>query len=104
MSSAKLPANVHVSNHPCIHGKLSLLRSKRTSTREVKDLVHDISTILGCEALASCLSTSPGPKDETPLGFEYTTTTVKPNAMSLVPILRSGLGMVEGMASRAPFL
>src|SRR5688572_23790619 len=31
------------------------------------------------------------------MGFEYTTTTVNPRSISLVPILRSGLGMVEGM-------
>lgn len=35
-------------------------------------------------------------QDETPLGFEYTTTEVLPSTMSIVPILRSGLGMVEG--------
>lgn len=35
-------------------------------------------------------------KDETPLGFQFKSTTVHPSTMCLVPILRSGLGMVEG--------
>ena len=48
-----LPTNVHVSKHPCLVAKLSQLRSKSTSSRETQQLVHDISTILGIEALAS---------------------------------------------------
>ncbi|KAK8091895.1 uracil phosphoribosyltransferase [Apiospora hydei] len=88
-----LPSNVHVSRHPCLLGKLSLLRSKSTSSREVKALVNEIATIVGIEALATALTPVDGPKDETPIGFEYTTTTIEPQALSLVPILRSGLGM-----------
>jgi uracil phosphoribosyltransferase len=62
----------------------------------VKGLVNEIATIVGVEALASALTAADGPKDETPIGFEYTTTTIEPQQFSLVPILRSGLGMVEG--------
>jgi uracil phosphoribosyltransferase len=47
-----LPSNVHVSKHPCLRAKLSLLRSQATGTRETKGLVNDIATILGIEALA----------------------------------------------------
>lgn len=47
-----LPFNVHVSKHPCLRAKLSLLRSQDTGTRETKDLVNDIATILAVEALA----------------------------------------------------
>lgn len=36
-------------------------------------------------------------KDQTPLGFEYETTTIQPQALSIVPILRSGLGMVDAV-------
>lgn len=35
-------------------------------------------------------------QDKTPLGFEYETTTISPETISIVPILRSGLGMIEG--------
>lgn len=57
-----LPPNVHVSAHPCLQAKLSQLRSASASPREVKALVHEISLILGCEALASNLSSTPGPR------------------------------------------
>ncbi|KAK8076340.1 uracil phosphoribosyltransferase-domain-containing protein [Apiospora phragmitis] len=97
-----LPSNVHVSRHPCLLGKLSLLRFKSASTREVKALVNEIATIVGVEALASALTPADGPKDETPIGFEYTTTTIEPQALSLVPILRSGLGMVEAIQTLLP--
>src|SRR3569833_3380897 len=55
-----LPPKVHVSQHPCLLAKLSQLRSKSTSARDVKSLVHEISLIVGCEALASALSTGAG--------------------------------------------
>jgi len=47
-----LPSNVHVSKHPCLVAKLSQLRSKTTSSRDTQQLVHDISVVLGIEALA----------------------------------------------------
>ncbi|KAL9128425.1 MAG: hypothetical protein Q9217_002887, partial [Psora testacea] len=55
MPPSNLPSNVHVSTHPCIRSKLSLLRSASTNTRDTKALVHEISLILGCEALSQCL-------------------------------------------------
>ena len=59
---SSLPPNVHVSSHPCLVAKLSQLRSKNTSAKEVKALVHEISLILGIEALSSKITTSPGPQ------------------------------------------
>ncbi|KAJ9165570.1 PRTase-like protein [Coniochaeta hoffmannii] len=99
---SSLPPNVHVSSHPCLVAKLSQLRSKNTSAKEVKALVHEISLILGIEALSSKITTSPGPQDETPLGYTYTTTTISPETISLVPILRSGLAMVEALQTLLP--
>jgi uracil phosphoribosyltransferase len=52
MASPSLPSNVHVSTHPCLKAKLSLLRSQSTHARDTKQLVHEIATIIGCEALA----------------------------------------------------
>ena len=57
-----LPSNVHVSKHPCLLAKLSQLRSKSTSAKETKSLIHEIAFIVGCEALASAVEVSPGPK------------------------------------------
>lgn len=56
------PANVHVSKHPCLVSKLSQLRAGTASAKEVKTLVHEISLIVGCEALATAVTAVPGPK------------------------------------------
>ncbi|CAK7236879.1 hypothetical protein SBRCBS47491_009786 [Sporothrix bragantina] len=99
---ASLPSNVHVSTHPCLLAKLSLLRSKATSAKEVHNLVHEISLLVASEALASSLDVVDGPKDVTTLGFEYTTTQIAPQSICLVPILRSGLGMVDALQMLLP--
>lgn len=62
MTAADLPSNVHVSTHPCLQAKLSQLRSASANAREVKALIHEISTILGCEALAKAVVSTPGSK------------------------------------------
>jgi uracil phosphoribosyltransferase len=55
-----LPKNAHVSTHPCLKAKLSLLRSASTSSRDVSTLVHDIALMVGYEALASGLKAQDG--------------------------------------------
>lgn len=52
-----LPSNIHISTHPCLHTKLSQLRSHTATPRETKALVHEIATILGVEAFAHGLTT-----------------------------------------------
>ncbi|KAG7290744.1 hypothetical protein NEMBOFW57_000747 [Staphylotrichum longicolle] len=96
------PSKVHVSQHPCLLAKVSQLRSQNTPARDVKALIHEITLILGCEALANELKSASGPTDQTPLGFEFQTSTITPETISLVPILRSGLGMVEAIQSLLP--
>ncbi|PYI21069.1 PRTase-like protein [Aspergillus japonicus CBS 114.51] len=97
-----LPSNVHVSSHPLLQAKLSQLRSASTSTRQTRDLVHEIATILGVEAFASGWQTKQDGTDQTPLGIEYPTTTIDPSNIALVPILRSGLGMTDAINSLLP--
>ncbi|POR34277.1 Uracil phosphoribosyltransferase [Tolypocladium paradoxum] len=99
---APLPPNVHVSQHPCLQAKLSQLRSKATDARDAKALVHHIGLIVSCEALARNISPVDGPKDTTPLGFEYTTTAALPQTVCIVPILRSGLAMVDAVQTVLP--
>ncbi|KAH7308114.1 uracil phosphoribosyltransferase-domain-containing protein [Stachybotrys elegans] len=99
---ASLPPNVKVSSHPCLRAKISQLRSASTSARDVKTLVHEISLIVACEALAQATTTAEGPKAQTPIGFEYTTTEIQPGTMCIVPILRSGLAMVEAVQTMLP--
>jgi uracil phosphoribosyltransferase len=99
---ASLPSNVHVSAHPCLRAKISQLRSKSTKSKEAKTLIHEITLMLATEALAKATSNTDGPKDQTPIGFEYTTTELSPGNMCIVPILRSGLGMIEAVQSILP--
>lgn len=77
---SSLPANVHVSKHPCLQAKLSQLRSGSTKAKEVKSLVHDISLIVGCEALATAISTTSGPKVR--MGNHITTNTTTTTSSS----------------------
>ncbi|KIW60425.1 uracil phosphoribosyltransferase [Exophiala xenobiotica] len=96
-----LPPNVRVSKHPCLRAKLSQLRSKSTNARETKTLVHEIALLLGVDALSN-LEVEEAGKDETPIGFEYSFEAVDCSKITLVPILRSGLGMVEAVQSILP--
>ncbi|KAF1815690.1 putative uracil phosphoribosyltransferase urg2 [Eremomyces bilateralis CBS 781.70] len=100
--SEPLPPNAHVSSHPCLQAKLSQLRSQSTSAKDTKTLIHEIAVIVGCEALAHGLSTKETGTDTSALGYEYTTQTISPSHISLVPILRSGLGMVDALESLLP--
>jgi len=61
VQQVQLPANVHVSKHPCLLAKLGQLRSKDASAKDVKRLIHEISLIVGCEALAQAVVATPGP-------------------------------------------
>ncbi|KAF1958000.1 uracil phosphoribosyltransferase [Byssothecium circinans] len=99
-----LPKNAHVSSHPCLQAKLSLLRSAETNPRDVQSLVHDIALMVGYEALASGLSVKENGTGKSPLGYTYTSTTTSPapSSISLVPILRSGLSMVPAVSSLLP--
>ncbi|PBP27919.1 uracil phosphoribosyltransferase [Diplocarpon rosae] len=100
--SFDLPSTVHVSTHPCLQAKLSQLRASTANSRETKALVHEIALIVGCEATAAGLTTRKGETAKTHLGYEYATTTVSPSTISIVPILRSGLGMLDAIQTILP--
>jgi hypothetical protein len=57
MAPTDLPANAHVSAHPCLQAKLSQLRSASTGPRDAQSLVHEIALMVGYEALGAGLST-----------------------------------------------
>ena len=97
---AALPfANLTVLAHPLIQHKISLLRDKRTTTRDFKQLVNEIAMLMAYEVTKDLPLE---PVDiETPLermqGHQ-----VAGKKLTLVPILRAGLGMVEGIAQLIP--
>ncbi|CAK4030067.1 Hypothetical predicted protein [Lecanosticta acicola] len=96
-------ANIHVSTHPCAKAKLSQLRSASTNAKETKNLIHEIATIVACEALAQGLTVEQtGTEDHSPLGYTYATETLHPSNITLIPILRSGLSMLEPLQSLLP--
>ena len=89
---------LHVSGHPLVAHKLALLRDKRTEPKKFRELVRELTWLLGYEALAD-LATRPE-LIETPLE-PMTAARLEPD-VGLVPILRAGLGMLEGMVKLVP--
>jgi uracil phosphoribosyltransferase len=91
--------NLTVLSHPLIQHKLTLLRDARTPTKDFRDLVAEIAMLMAYEVTKD-LPTEPVDLD-TPL--ERTTgQRVAGKKLTLVPILRAGLGMVEGISRLVP--
>ena len=91
--------NLTVLEHPLIRHKLTILRDKRTSTRDFKQLVNEIAMLMAYEVTKE-LPLEPVDV-ETPL--ERTRgARVAGKKLALVPILRAGLGMVEGICQLIP--
>jgi uracil phosphoribosyltransferase len=91
-------SNVLASTHPLVAHKLSRLRDKSTDPKRFRELVREISALLAYEATAD-LQTIPR-EVETPLA-KMTGRDLK-EKIGLVPILRAGLGMVEGFWELMP--
>jgi uracil phosphoribosyltransferase len=91
-------SNVFASRHPLVGHKLSRLRDKSTDPKRFRELVREISALLAYEATAD-LQTIPR-EVETPL--EKMTGMDLKEKVGLVPILRAGLGMVEGIWELMP--
>ncbi len=91
-------AEVHVSNHPLIRHKLTLLRSTQTEPKKFRELVREIAILLAYEATQD-LSVE-AVEVQTPLGPAQGFDLCDP--IGLVPILRAGLGMVDGIWEMMP--
>ncbi len=91
-------ARVFVSNHPLIQHKLSILRDINTEPKRFREVVHEITTLLAYEATADLETRE----------IQVNTPLIQTNCQSLVenvglvPILRSGLGMVAAMLDILP--
>jgi uracil phosphoribosyltransferase len=97
MADAEL-TSLHVSRHPAVLHKLALLRAETTEPKKFRELVREISWLLGYEALADARTRAirvPTPLEETD-GVELA------DRIGLVPILRAGLGMVDAMLELMP--
>jgi uracil phosphoribosyltransferase len=91
--------NLTVLSHPLIQHKVTLLRNRDTGTRQFRQLVGEIATLMAYEVTKD-LPTDPVEID-TPLEH-MTGREVGLNRLTLVPILRAGLGMVDGIAQLLP--
>ncbi|MFM5883188.1 uracil phosphoribosyltransferase [Methanobrevibacter gottschalkii] len=91
--------NEFVLNHPLITHKLAFLRDINTGTKEFRELVTEISTILVYEAMrdAQLEKTT----IETPLE-KMETGALNENNYAIVPILRAGMGMIDGVLNVIP--
>lgn len=86
--------NVFVFDHPLIKHKIAILRDKNTSMKEFRELVEEITTVMTYESMKD-VELAPV-QVETPL--EVTTQYKVPDdSIAIVPILRAGLGMVNGV-------
>ena len=87
--------NLVIFDHPLIKHKIAILRDERTSMKEFRELVEEITTLMTYESLKDGIPTTEI-QVQTPLEL-CTQTVVKDNSIVIVPILRAGLGMVNGV-------
>ena len=87
--------NVVIFDHPLIRHKIAILRDKKTSMKEFRELVEEITTLMTYESLKTDVPTTEV-SVTTPLET-CTQTVVRDNSIVIVPILRAGLGMVNGV-------
>lgn len=92
-------SKVFVFDHPLIQHKLSILRDKETSVKEFRELISEIAMLMCYEATRDL------PLEEidveTPVAVAHCKR-IAGKKLAIVPILRAGLGMVDGMVSMIP--
>ena len=86
-------------DHPLIQHKISLLRNKATGTKEFRDLVNEIAMLLCYEATRDLPTEEV--EIETPVSVARTKV-LAGRKLALVPILRAGMGMLDGMLTLIP--
>lgn len=92
-------SNLHVIDHPLIQHKLTIMRETITGSKDFRELLNEITTLMGYEITRDFpLCDKP---IETPL-CKMVGKTIDGKKVAIVPILRAGLGMVDGMLSLIP--
>ena len=90
---------VHVMDHPLVAHKLTILRDKNTSVKDFRELVSEIGMLITYEATRDLPLTER--EVETPI-CKTTAPTLKGKKFAVVPILRAGLGLVDGVLRMVP--
>ncbi|MBQ2766892.1 MAG: uracil phosphoribosyltransferase [Clostridia bacterium] len=92
-------SELHVIDHPLITHKLSIMRNKRTGSKDFRELLNEIAMLMGYELTRDL------PLEEviieTPL-TKMKAKTIAGKKLAIIPILRAGLGMVDGLLSLIP--
>jgi len=92
-------STLHVVDHPLITHKLTIMRDKRTGSKDFRELLNEISMLMGYEL------TRDFPLEDVQIETPIQTMTAKRirgKKVAIVPILRAGLGMVDGLISLIP--
>jgi uracil phosphoribosyltransferase len=92
-------SRVFETNHPLIQHKISILRNKNTGTNEFRNLTEELAVMIGYEALRDLPIEEV--KIETPMET-CTSPMISGKKLAIVPILRAGLGMVNGILTLVP--
>ena len=90
---------VHILDHPLIHHKLAILRSKDTGVKEFRELVGEIAGLMCFEATRSLPTVEV--EVETPVATAKCRM-LSGKKLAIVPVLRAGLGMVDSMVDLIP--
>ncbi len=90
---------LHIIDHPLVQHKLSIMRNKETSTIKFRELLKEISMFMGYEVTRDFPLTYE--EIETPL-MKMNAPKISGKKVVIVPILRAGLGMVEGLLTLIP--
>lgn len=94
-----MESNVFIFDHPLIQHKISLLRDKNTTTKEFRELVGELAMLMAYEVTRDLPLKEV--EIETPIAMAKTNV-LAGKKMAIVPILRAGLGMVDGMLNLLP--
>lgn len=94
----QMPPNVHVLRHPLVQMRLAQARDRRSDREVFRRCLRDVAAMMAFESLRET-PTEPVPADATPESAEET---VPAREITIVPILRGGLPMAEGILAWAP--
>ena len=92
-------SQVHVIDHPMIQHKLTIMRNKETGSKDFRQLLEEISLLMGYEVTRDIPLEEV--EIETPI-CKMTAKKVLGRKLAIVPILRAGMGMVEGLHTLVP--
>ena len=92
-------SNVKIMDHPLIQHKIGLIRRKETGSKDFRDMISEIAMLMCFEATRNLQLADI--EIETPI-CKTTVKELKGKKLAIVPILRAGLGMVDGMLTLVP--